>query len=96
MRIKSNAELAIELSQFADNYMNLTTQLKQTEDVIRKEAIAKDLKSLRYYALIDESGEINPFAVDNLYIMKRGSNHIITPPKLYTELMKHLNILMSI
>ncbi len=45
MRVKSNEELAIELSQFADNYMNLTTQLEQTEDVIRKEAIAKDLKA---------------------------------------------------
>lgn len=94
MRIKSNAELAIELSQFADNYMNLTTQLKQTEDVIRKEAIAKDLKSLRYYALIDESGEINPFAVDNLYNEERVKSYYNSAETLYRayEASEHFNV----
>lgn len=94
MRVKSNEELAIELSQFADNYMNLTTQLEQTEDVIRKEAIAKDLKSLRYNALIDESGEINPFAVDNLYNEERVKSYYNSAETLYGayEASEHFNV----
>lgn len=94
MRVKSNAELAIELSQFADNYTNLKVLLDQTEDKIRKQAIAKDLKSLRYSALIDESGEINPFAVDNLYNEERVKSHYLSSEALYKayEVSEHFNI----
>lgn len=94
MRVKSNEELAIELSQFADNYTNLKVLLDQTEDKIRKQAIAKDLKSLRYSALIDESGEINPFAVDNLYNEERVKSHYLSSESLYKayEASEHFNI----
>lgn len=94
MRVKSNAELAIELSQFADNYTNLKVLLDQTEDIIRKQAIAKDLKSLRYSTLIDESGEINPFAVDNLYNEERVKSHYLSSESLYKayEASEHFNI----
>lgn len=94
MRVKSNEELAIELSQFADNYTNLNVLLAQTEDKIRKQAIAKDLKSLRYSALIDESGEINPFAVDNLYNEERVKSHYLSSEALYKayEVSEHFNI----
>lgn len=94
LRVKSNAELAIELSQFADNYTNLKVLLDQTEDKIRKQAIAKDLKSLRYSALIDESGEINPFAVDNLYNEERVKSHYLSSESLYKayEASEHFNI----
>lgn len=94
VRVKSNEELAIELSQFADNYTNLKVLLDQTEDKIRKRAIAKDLKSLRYSALIDESGEINPFAVDNLYNEERVKSHYLSSEALYKayEASEHFNI----
>lgn len=94
MRVKSNEELAIELSQFADNYTNLKVLLDQTEDKIRKQAIAKDLKSLRYSTLIDESGEINPFAVDNLYNEERVKSHYLSSESLYKayEASEHFNI----
>lgn len=94
MRVKSNEELAIELSQFADNYTNLKVQLDQTEDKIRKQAIVKDLNSLRYSALIDESGEINPFAVDNLYNEERVKSHYLSSESLYKayEASEHFNI----
>ena len=94
MRVKSNEELATELSQFADNYTNLKVLLDQTEDKIRKQAIAKDLKSLRYSALIDESGEINPFAVDNLYNEERVKSHYLSSESLYKayEASEHFNI----
>lgn len=94
MRVKSNEELATELSQFADNYTNLKVLLDQTEDIIRKQAIAKDLKSLRYSTLIDESGEINPFAVDNLYNEERVKSHYLSSESLYKayEASEHFNI----
>lgn len=94
MRVKSNAELVIELSQFADNYTNLKVLLDQTEDIIRKQAIAKDLKSLRYCTLIDESGVINPFAVDNLYNEERVKSHYLSSESLYKayEASEHFNI----
>lgn len=94
MRVKSNAELAIELSQFADNFTNLKVLLDQTEDKIRKQAIVKDLKSLRYSTLIDESGEINPFAVDNLYNEERVKSHYLSSESLYKayEASEHFNI----
>lgn len=94
MRVKSNEELATELSQFADNYTNLKVLLDQTEDKIRKQAIAKDLKSLRYSTLIDESGEINPFAVDNLYNEERVKSHYLSSESLYKayEASEHFNI----
>lgn len=92
--VKSVAELAIELSQFADNYKNLKIQLEQTEDIIRKQAIIKDLKKLYYSALIDESGEINPFAVDNLYNEERVKSYYLSSETLngaYEE-SEHFNI----
>lgn len=94
MRVKSNTELAIELSQFADNYTNLKVLLDQTEDKIRKQAIVKDLKSLRYSTLIDESGEINPFAVDNLYNEERVKSYYLSSEALYKayEASGHFNI----
>ena len=92
--IKSETQLEIELSQFANNYMNLKKQLEQTEDMIRKRAIEKDLKGLRYSTLIDDNGEINPFAVDNLYNEERVKSYYQTSETLYRayEASNHFNI----
>lgn len=78
LQIKSHEELAVEVSQFAQNYQMLKTQLQKAQDKIRENAIIKDLNSLRYSSLIDDSGEINPFAIDNLYNEERVKAYYVS------------------
>ncbi|MCM1021118.1 MAG: hypothetical protein NC403_02840 [Muribaculaceae bacterium] len=78
LHIKSHEELAVEISQFAQNYQMLKTQLQDTHDEARRDAIIKDLNSLRYSSLIDDSGEINPFAIDNLYNDERVKSYYVS------------------
>lgn len=92
--VKSHEELAMEIAQFAQNYQILKSQLQETQDETRRSAIAKDLNSLRYSSLIDDSGEINPFAVDNLYNEERVKSYYQTSETIYRayEASNHFNI----
>lgn len=51
---------------------------------MKKEAISEDLKNLKYEDLLDDKGEINPFAIDNLQ-MKREYMLITNQQKTYTK-----------
>ena len=92
--VKSHEELAMEIAQFAQNYQILKSQLQETQDETRRSAIAKDLNSLRYSSLIDDSGEINPFAVDNLYNEERVKSYYVSNDALVGayEQSNHFNI----
>jgi len=94
LHIKSYAELTLEISQFATNYQMLKTQLQKAQDEIRRNAIKKDLNSLCYSSLIDDSGEINSFAVDNLYNDERVKSYYVSSDALVGayEQSKHFNI----
>lgn len=94
LQIKSHEELAAEVSQFAQNYQMLKTQLQEAQDEIRENAIIKDLNSLRYSSLIDDCGEINPFAIDNLYNEERVKSYYISSNALVGayEQSNHFNI----
>lgn len=94
LHVKSHEELAMEIAQFAKNYQILKTQLQETRDETRRNAITKDLHSLRYSSLIDDSGVINSFAVDNLYNDERVKSYYVSSDALVGayEQSKHFNI----
>lgn len=94
LHVKSYEELSMEIAQFAQNYQTLKSKLQETQDETRRNAIAKDLNSLRYSSLIDDSGEINPFAVDNLYNEERVKSYYVSSDALVGayEQSDHFNI----
>ena len=94
LHIMSDEELAVEISQFADNYQMLKKKLGESDDNIRRDAIIKDLKKMRYASLVDESGEINPFAIDNLYNEERVKSYYVSSEALIGayEQSDHFNI----
>lgn len=94
LHVKSHEELAIEIAQFSLNYQILKSQLQEAQDTTRRNAIIKDLNSLRYSSLIDDSGEINPFAVDNLYNEERVKSYYVSSDSLVSayEQSNHFNI----
>ena len=50
---------------------------------MKKEAISEDLKNLKYEDLLDDKGEINPFAIDNLQNEERVHAYYKSAENLY-------------
>lgn len=94
MLIKSREELSVEIGQYADTYKRLKIQWQEEQDEIKKQAIQKDLKQLKYNDLLDEQGEISYFAIDNLYNEERVNSYYLSGNSLclaYIE-SNHFNV----
>lgn len=83
MSIKRREVLDAEISQYADTYERLKMQWHEEHNIIRKNAIYKDMTQLCYNDLLNEEQEISHFAIDNLYNDERVKSYYLSGDSLY-------------
>ncbi|MCM1356896.1 MAG: hypothetical protein NC212_10890 [Staphylococcus sp.] len=82
IEIKSNDELDREIAQYADTYFRLKYEYDSEQDTAKRTALLKDIKGLKYNDLIDNEGNINYFAIDNLHNEERVKSYYISGDSL--------------
>lgn len=81
--VRSKEEIDIKVEQFIRNHETLQKQHNNANNDMKKEAISEDLKNLKYEDLLDDKGEINPFAIDNLQNEERVHAYYKSAEDLY-------------
>lgn len=82
MELKSRDVLDREIAQYADTYFRLKAEYDDEQDKAKKEALLKDIKSLKYNDLIGSDGSVNYFAIDNLYNEERVKSYYLSSESL--------------
>lgn len=83
IKVRSKEEIGIKVEQFIKNHETLQKQHNNANNDMKKEAISEDLKNLKYEDLLDDKGEINPFAIDNLQNEERVHAYYKSAENLY-------------
>lgn len=69
--VLTDEQIEKQIEENRITYEALKKRYVENEDIVRQKAIKIDLKSLSFNDLLDDSGEINSFAVNNLYNEER-------------------------
>ena len=92
--IMSKEAIDSMIEEFEITHSCLNDRLKQATDKYRKQAISKDMESVKYADLLDEQGNINYFSVDNLYNEERVKEYYKTKESLFNayNVTNHFNV----
>ena len=92
--IKSKEAIDSMIEESKITYSDLKDRHKQATDKYRKQAISKDMESVKYADLLDEQGNINYFSVDNLYNEERVKEYYKTKESLFNayNVTNHFNV----
>lgn len=83
LKVWSTMELDSRISRFRANYEFLKQEYEVQVEDIEKQAIDEDMRGLKWQELIDGEGNINPFAIDNLYNEERIKSYYQSANNLY-------------
>lgn len=92
--VQSKEEIKGMIEEFKITYNSLKNRLKDSKNIYRSRAISQDMKSIKYTDLLDEQGNINYFAIDNLYNEERVKSYYLTKESLLKayEATNHFHI----
>ena len=94
LSVKTEAEISDIIREFEITYQTLKKRHSNAIEEHKKQAIATDIAAVTYKDLLDEYGDINHFAIDNLYNEERVKGYYTSAEKLleaYTK-TEHFNI----
>lgn len=82
IEIKNRDILEREIAQYADTYTRLKAKYDAEQDFAKKVALLNDIKALKYNDLMGNNGEINCFAIDNLFNEERVKSYYLSGESL--------------
>jgi hypothetical protein len=71
LKKKSDEEIGKEVEQYRRTHQLIVDQLVVENNAIKRKAIQKDLKRISFFELLDDNGNLDDFAVHNLYNEER-------------------------
>lgn len=85
---RSEDQIEKEIDEYKLQHEQLTDRLMSVDNSDRGMGIQKMLKANPYRKLLDDRGEINNFAIDNLYNLERVNGYYTSPESLYEAYKK--------
>ncbi len=83
MEVLTDADVTARIQVFKANYDHFKGMQEKEKNKIKQQAIAEDLKAIKYNDLLGDDDKLNYFAVDNWYNEERVKRYYLSAEALY-------------